>query len=588
LPSSSNLRNGADRALAAFSFLSYLANHSRWLTITGWVTTAAFLVLGVPLFLRMPLCCDSDLYEVGARTILSGGVHYRDVFDTNPPGFPWLICAVRLFVGTGSEAVRIVDLAIVLGVSAYLLVLARSAGATSTGIAWTAAAIASFYPFIHEYNHVQRDAWMMLPAIGAIALRLRRIDGVRRPNSMSFLEGLLWGLGCWIKPHLLIIAACVWLVTAVRFVSTREALRDLAAVFAGGVSAGLMGLAWLVGTGAWPYFLDVWRNWNTAYAKFIYLELTYRIFVQQLNYFPPYSCFLLLAVPLSLRNLRDRSSPDPVRFRRAVLAAIYLSWMCTSLFLQRGYHYIHIPETLLMLAVFAANRWPVSCATVLSQILVGIFFLATAPISEDPIARDKPEKANAFFRSFAHRNEAFNPDRTRWWSECFGGNPSRELRKGLGMWVDHFGGIDPVEIGAVADYLRSQDVRDGELITWHDSPHELYLLLDIKPGIRFMHVGTAYRLGDWQGEQILRELQAAIPRARFTVSDLYSITRHRDHLNDVGPDGLSPRIPPWQRAEFPFNQPVVFRSPSGRHLVHKITKPVTSCVMPEKLDQESP
>jgi len=156
------------------------------------------------------------------------------------------------------------------------------------------------------------------------------------------------------------------------------------------------------------------------------------------------------------------------------------------------------------------------------------------------------------------------------------------------MWVDHFGGLDLVELGAVADFLREQGVRDGELIAWHDSPHELYLELGIKPGFRFLHVGTMFGLGKWQREQVLCELQAAIPHARFVVSDMHRITRHHDRLTEVGPDGLPLVLPAWQRAEFPFNQPVVFRSPSGRYLVHAIGNPVTSCVIPEKLDQESP
>ena len=38
----------------------------------------------------------------------------------------------------------------------------------------------------------------------------------------------------------------------------------------------------------------------------------------------------------------------------------------------------------------------------------------------------------------------------------------------------------------------------------------------------------------------------------------------------------------------PFDQPVVFRSPSGRYLVHRIEKPVTSARIPERLDQAEP
>jgi len=586
--SSSRLRKAALRALASFNHLTRIVEHNRWFILTGWLTTAFCLVVGIPLFLRMPLWCDATLYEISARNILSGGVHYRDVFDTNPPGFPWLLSGVRLFVGTGSESVRIADLLIVFAISIFLVRLARSAGATSTGIAWLAASVAAFYLFIHEFNHVQRDVWMLLPAIAAIWLRLRSVEGGRHPFAAAFLEGLLWGLGCWIKPQLLLVAVLVWFVAAGRFRSTREAVRTFIPVFSGGIVVGLLGLGWLVGTGTWPYFLDVWQNWNTTYAEVVNKELIYRIRSQQLNYFPPYSCFALLAVPLAVCNLRHRSSTDPMHFRRAVLAGTYLSWIFTTLLLQRGLHYAHVPETLLMLAVFAANRWPIPFILVLVQVLVGIFVLAATHMPGLMDAHNRFQKESWVYRTFTYPNEAFNLERTRWWADCLGNHPSRELHKHAAMFVNHFGALDPVELGAVEDYLRTQAVRDGELIAWHNSPHGLYLALDIKPSFRFMHVGTVYGLGPWQREQVLRELQAAIPQARFAVSDLHCVTKQYERLIEVGPDGLPQVLPAWQRAEFPFNQPVVFRSPSGRYLVHKISNPVTSCVIPEKLDQELP
>jgi hypothetical protein len=238
--------------------------------------------------------------------------------------------------------------------------------------------------------------------------------------------------------------------------------------------------------------------------------------------------------------------------------------------------------------VFAANRWPVSAVLVLVQAFVGMTLLIVGQNSEMMNTHHRLKTNNWAYRTFTHQNAAFDPARTGLWYGCFGANPSRELRKGVGMWVDHFGGLDPVELGAVEDFLRTQNVRDGELIAWHDSPHALYLALDIKPGFRFMHVGTAYGLGPWQREEVLRELQSAIPHARFVVSDMHRITKQRDKLNDVGSDGLPFVLPVWQRAAFPFNQQVIFRSPSGRYLVHAISKPVTSCEIPEKLDQQEP
>jgi hypothetical protein len=539
----------------------------------GWLAAAGFLLAGVPPFLRMPLWCDATLHDTAARVILAGGVHYRDVFDTNPPGFAWLLCGVRTLFGPSPEAVRVVDLGVVVAVVAGLLVWARRAGASPAGVAWAAAAAAALYPLAHEFNHAQRDVWMMLPAVAACGLRLRRADAPSRPSAVA--EGLLWGLGCWVKPHLLFVAAAVWLPTA-----RRLGWRDTAAVFAGGVLAGLAGLGWLVGTGAWPHFLAVWRDWNHAYGTLVWRELPFRVTVQ-LGYFPPYSLFALLAVPLAAKNLRDRADPDPARFCRAVLAAAYLGWLLSTLLLQRGFHYAHVPETLLMLAVFAANRWPLPALAVLIQVAVGVVTLLA------PHALEPARPASWLHRHLVDPNPAFDPDRVRWWAGCWDRDPPRELRRGVARWGQHFGAHDPVELGAVADFLRGEGVRDGELIAWHDSPSALYAELGVQPGFRFLHVGTAWGLGPWQREQVLRELQKAAPRARFAVSDLYRVVRPGADLS-AGPDGLPPCLPAWQRAEFPFDQPVVFRSPSGRHLVHAVRNPVRSCVIPETLDQREP
>jgi hypothetical protein len=552
--------------------------------ILGWCLTAVLLAAGVPLFLRMPLWCDATLYDVAAQTLLSGGVHYRDVFDTNPPGFVWLLCGVRSAFGTSSEALRAVDLTIVVVIMAALLRLAWQAGAAPASLAWAAAAAAAFYPFSHEFNHTQRDVWMLLPAVAALGFRIRRCDQADGPLGWSgFAEGLLWGLGCWIKPQLLFIAAGVWLASAGRLGSVRRVSLDLLVVVSGGMLAGLAGLTWLVVSGSWPYFLEVWTKWNPAYAAIVRHELPSRILVQ-LDYFPPYSVFAVLAVPLAVSNLRHRLSPDPDRFRRAMLASVYLAWLLTTLLLQRAYHYVHVPETLLMLAVFAANRWPIPALLVLIQLAGSIFLTLAEPEFDHPAA----SRANWVYRHLVDRHPSLNRQRMQWWSGCFKAEPPPELRLGVARWADHFGGHDPVELAAVAEFLRQQQLSDGDLIAWHDSPHVLYLELGLKPSFRFMHVGTAVALGAEQRRQILQELQAAAQQARWVVSDLYRVTEQHARLGERDSQELPPVLPDWQRTEFPFNQPVVFRSPRGRYLVHRLVHPVKSCVIPARLDQAEP
>ena len=545
------------------------------LAALGWLAAAAFLVAGVPPLLRMPLWSDITLYDVAARNVLAGGVHYRDVFDTNPPGYVWMLCGIRAAFGPSSEAIRAVDLGIAVAVVALLLVWARRAGASHAAVAWAAAAAHALYPFLEEFDHA-RDLWMMLPAVLAIGLRMRRLERPDPRPAGAFLEGLVWACACWIKPHVVFVAAAAWLATAPRLGSSRRVLLDLGAVVAGGFAGLLAGTGWLVATGAWPHFLDVWRNWNAAYLGYVFRELPFRVSIQ-LQYFPAYSAFAVLAVPLAVWNLRDRASADPARFRRAVLAATYLAWLATTLLFQRAYPYTHVPETFLMLALFAANCWPVPLVAVVVQVAAGLL----------PLVADlHPDKSTWVYRHFTTRSAAFDPNRARWWADCFARDPSREVRRGVALYSHDSGGLDPVELGAVADFLRDENVRDGELIAWHNSPHALYLELGIRPSFRFMHVGTAADFAPHQRARMLEELRAALPGARFVVSDLARVTKHLDRLADGPPTELPAVIPAWQRAEFPFDQPIVFRSPNGRFLVHAIVNPVRSCEIPATRDQE--
>src|SRR5262245_3022312 len=236
-----------------------------WRSATaGWVVAALALLAGVPLFLCMPPWNDVTLHDMAVRSILRGGVHYRDVFDTNLPGIDWAMAGVRLALGWSYEALRAVDLVVIAAEVWLLAGWVRRAGGMGYTVAWLAAAAALFYPFSTEFNHAQRDPWLLLPALVAARLRLARVMRAESPGAavpgLSLLEGLAWGAAVWVKPHVLVPGLAVWVVSAI-LIARRESLRrvllDLAGLLAGGVVAGTAGVAWLIGTGAWPYFLDV-------------------------------------------------------------------------------------------------------------------------------------------------------------------------------------------------------------------------------------------------------------------------------------------------------------------------------------------
>ena len=293
----------------------------------GWIAATIALLAGVPLFLCMPPWNDVTLHDMVARTILRGGVIYRDVFDTNLPGIDWSMALIRWLFGWSYEVLRAFDLLVISGIVAVLCVWIRRCGADGLfgGVVRRASASLCSTRATSEFNHVQRDQWMMLPAAIAALLRVRRVasspsplagEGSERSERVrgetsnpgranpspggeapppspargegknlalpsfsgkgvggvgsSPLEGFVWGLAVWVKPHVVVPAFAVWVVSAVllaRSEPRRRILVDFAGLILGGVLAGVPGVLWIIANGAWPYFLDIFLNWNPDYLS---------------------------------------------------------------------------------------------------------------------------------------------------------------------------------------------------------------------------------------------------------------------------------------------------------------------------------
>jgi hypothetical protein len=596
------------------------------------------LIIGLPFYLRLPLWCDITLYDLATRNLLAGGIHYRDLFDTNLPGFVWLLTALRWLFGPSAIVVRIADLVVIAGVVVLIDRLTKWGGATRATRWWALAGVAFLYPFAVEMVHAQRDTWMALPALIAIVLRIRRMIGkdesepspashssIGSAFRQSLLEGVIWGLAVWLKPHIVLMAAGTWLFTIRRLTSGHSRPRSLFAAdllgnLTGGFVIGLCGLAWLIGSGTWPYFWSVVTVWNPEYTKLAAREFSMRM-AQELHWFPPWSLWLIPTVPLAFLSIIDaapwsgRRGVDPTRpglvgrlllpdwcwdkrasrderFVRGMLGALYLIWAGQAFFIQRGFMYVHMPETLLMLALWAAHRWALAFIPLVWMLVTsGVWLYADAnPRFREElltIAVDKHVSADAGEERFIVRHPLAEPDRLRCWPECW--RCDLTLPERYALWNrlrrirEHEASISWDELSEVVEFLRRKGVKDGEVLAWHDSPHAAYLMLGIKPGLRFMHVCTAQLIGDMGYCQVMKELKASEGIARYAIGDLEWATlgaTPEERLIILGPpasatDLLPAGLSPIRRATFPFNQRTVFRTRGGlgRYTVHELTPP---------------
>ncbi len=590
------------------------------------IITAVVLLAGLPLYLRMPLWCDLTLYDVAARNLLQGGTHYRDVFDTNLPGFVWILAGIRSVVGYGAFALRCVDLAIVTGIVLLIDHLAKRGGATLATRWWAIVGVSLLYPFAVEMAHCQRDTWMALPILGAVLLRLKRIGNeseFKETFWRSSLEGVLWASAVWIKPHVVLIAAPVWLMTAWRLAGYsprpwRALTADLLGNLVGGLVIGAMGVVALVCSGTWPDFWEVVTVWAPEYAELGRRERGDRM-GQELHWFPPWSLWLVPTLPLTLLSIIDavpwvgRSAavstrPGPIgrvlpwwlwdrdagpdaRFVRGTIATMWLVWALQSFYIQRGFMYVHMAETLIMFGLWAAHRWAMPFVVVVYLTIMGVTWVIAdsypdlnaalmSVADHDGInACDDPDQEHYFVR---HPSADMN--RMRNWPDCWRLPQSDHERYVLWDKIkriqDHEASPNWVELEQVAAFLKEKNVTDYQLIAWHDSPHVLYLTMGIRPGLRYMHTNTAVGIGPEARNRVLCDLYQCRDTARYAVSDLgWAGLGQKPEVKatmlgpPAGPDDLLPvGLLPWHRAMFPFNQPAVFRSRDklGRYLVHEL------------------
>jgi hypothetical protein len=524
----------------------------------AWVALGVLLLVNVPLLVCMPLWPDVSLYDVCARNLLDGGVPYRDAFDNNLPGIVWLHALIRWLLGWSSEAIRLVDLLIVAAIVYLLVRWLRLLGRSRAAQVWTAVVLFGFYFSTSEFNHCQRDTWMLLPALVALDLRRRqvarlagRVTDPRPALRWGLVEGLCWGAALWIKPHVILPALLCWGASAMLIGRGSDRggklVTDAVGLLAGGILAGTLGIAWLLGTGAWADFTDVFVGWNREYFPGR-VPLARRA-LDCFTLLRPWGLVQLAAVPLAV-FLLDRAWPGPARAGaserpaapgpQTLLAGLYLGWLLQVIFWQHGYEYVHVPLVLLGLTLVAAWDWS---AWHVRKIALAAFVGWAALV-----------------------HPMFQLQRSRCWFLCWTEGSSPQVRDRLTL----AGLADWTALDRVETFLRDQHLGPRELTCYDWKIPCVYVDLGVKPSTRFVFLNSALV---WfpRHREVIRKTVADSP-GHFVVSDLTDAGLSPGQAAEGSPTALPPAFPEKAKDVFPWSEPIIFRS--GRYAVHQVKGPV--------------
>jgi hypothetical protein len=442
--------------------------------VPRWPAALALGVLlaaNLPGFLRTPLDCDPILFDLFVRDAGRGRVLYRDMLENNTPAMIWLHAGVRAALGWSSEALRAADV-LVVGAGLWLLAGWFHRGRPDRTLL-AAGVLAAVYLSTTEWCHCQRDAWVLLPVLAAMRLRRDR----RRP----VLEGAQWAVAVWLKPHVVLVAAAVWLAS---WRLDRRAVRDLPGLVLGGLVVTAGGIGAMVATGVWEPYLRHLTTWAGEYpGADLYgpygrgLMLLGRAVMNL-----PWSGLYLLALPAAAVAAFDRDRPD-----RSLLAAALVAWAAQAFLLQHVFDYVHLPAALLAVALLldvAAGRLIPTAA-----------LLAVALIGHAPVA--------------AVRLAA--------WPDCFS-YPTPALRDRLAT----FQRIPWAHLHAVADFLDREGCHDGEVNVVSDTALPLYTLTGLTAPTRY-YIPRNNLLAYKSRRPEITAALAAGPAQRLAVYDLAAV-----------------------------------------------------------------
>lgn len=220
--------------------------------------------------LSFPFGRDQGTFGVVARTMLDGGVPYRDVWDHKTPGIFLAYALAQLLFGEHMISIRLLEAMALLALGwAFVryseqITGARAPGYAGTLLAWTI--------------YVQLDFWHTAQAEGfaacAIATSLPIAERLRRDplaeRSGYVLLGLLVGVTGLLKPHLALALAMPLAVVGASLWQRRAAPSAIL-LRAGGVAAGtavvvgvmLLYFAW---SGALSDFLSTVVGYNSGHV----------------------------------------------------------------------------------------------------------------------------------------------------------------------------------------------------------------------------------------------------------------------------------------------------------------------------------
>jgi hypothetical protein len=252
------------------------------------ITCVLLIITGYAVIrsINWPLVQDGPVMHYIAQRMLAGAVPYRQIFDINLPGSYLFSLFIIRFLGSGSLAWRLFDLA-------WLLATALIAGLFCYRFSNLAAVLSFIFVIAYHlnggpYDVGQRDFFLVIMLLGASFFFAKYVEK-KNAHYPLFVSGLCIGFSITIKhtPALLAFifsAIVIW----IKIHHPKEILKDIGLLAAGCAIIPIAILIWLVSNNALNSFIQIMVQFNlqiyTHFYNLSFIDLLATILIGENSY----------------------------------------------------------------------------------------------------------------------------------------------------------------------------------------------------------------------------------------------------------------------------------------------------------------
>ena len=436
---------------------------------------------------------DQGIFALVARTLLEGGMPYRDAFDFKPPGIFVIYAFARLLSGSADWGIRVVEVAGLFGMVAAMVSIASRWWGDKT-IGWLAGALTALVHAQLEFWHTAQPETFggMLSILGVWFVCVPREDAKTNQNIANWryvAAGAAFGLTGLLKPPLAGGGAVlgIWSALEVRRAGRplREILRPLALVFVGGVLPIALCLAWFWARGALAALHETLFVFTPHYTELSWRERTLRGMLYQAltEWLVNYSSIVSLGLALGLATWRTAWRRTGVTMILGIIAVQLVGVALQGKFFP--YHYGAVwPFT----AILAALGWHQLWAWAAKRRALGWATFTSAVVLSATMRTATKDLSDTFWTRASYRLRLF----VHGWTDT-------EKIDGLATVAD----VNAHGNRKVAEFLKEHVPPGGSAFIWGFEP-VIYDRANVRSASRYIY-NVPQRVA-WAAEASRREL----------------------------------------------------------------------------------